>query len=363
MSNPRGSFVDFVERRVGMTVKEKWKIDSLLGTGGMAAVYAATHRNGSRVALKMLHPTMSMDPALTARFRREGYVANTVNHPGVVRVLDDDMAQGLMEAVRQGCGFIHSGGRSSFEGDPKIGSHLSLTPLAELLPVTIESGIDALSSTIGRADVLERGWTWVPLDEKASPYNQVQDKPGTRVAIRSDGRPLLAYAPYGKGWTVAFTALLPAAKETADAWRCYAQLLLAARGENPDYRYATAAENAKKPLMQLLKEQPMATVTAGTKTIEVAVKNGVGRLSLPLANGDRFARLVRARIEWNEPTAEKGTAVLYEDNAFDLLPGQKTSLNAELHVLTPLGKTITGMLLLEGSNVTPQRIPFSLRCD
>jgi serine/threonine protein kinase len=93
MSNPRGSFVDFVERRVGMTVKEKWKIDSLLGTGGMAAVYAATHRNGSRVALKMLHPTMSMDPALTARFRREGYVANTVNHPGVVRVLDDDMAE------------------------------------------------------------------------------------------------------------------------------------------------------------------------------------------------------------------------------------------------------------------------------
>ncbi|MBK6463811.1 MAG: protein kinase [Myxococcales bacterium] len=93
MSNPRGSFVDFVERRVGMMVKEKWKVEALLGTGGMAAVYSATHRNGSRVALKMLHPTMSMDPALTARFRREGYVANTVNHPGVVRVLDDDIAE------------------------------------------------------------------------------------------------------------------------------------------------------------------------------------------------------------------------------------------------------------------------------
>lgn len=93
MNHPRGSFVDFVERRVGTMVKEKWRIDALLGTGGMAAVYGATHRNGSRVALKMLHPTMSMDPALTARFRREGYVANTVNHPGVVRVLDDDVAE------------------------------------------------------------------------------------------------------------------------------------------------------------------------------------------------------------------------------------------------------------------------------
>ena len=93
MNNPRGSFVDFVERRVGMMVKDKWRVEALLGTGGMAAVYAATHRNGSRVALKMLHPTMSMDPALTARFRREGYVANTVNHPGVVRVLDDDTCE------------------------------------------------------------------------------------------------------------------------------------------------------------------------------------------------------------------------------------------------------------------------------
>lgn len=76
-----------------MMVKDKWRVEALLGTGGMAAVYAATHRNGSRVALKMLHPTMSMDPALTARFRREGYVANTVNHPGVVRVLDDDTCE------------------------------------------------------------------------------------------------------------------------------------------------------------------------------------------------------------------------------------------------------------------------------
>ncbi|HQB42633.1 MAG TPA: protein kinase, partial [Polyangiaceae bacterium] len=65
-------------------------LDSLLGVGGMAAVYAATHRNGNRVAVKMLHTALSMEADLRKRFLREGYVANAVNHPGVVRVLDDD---------------------------------------------------------------------------------------------------------------------------------------------------------------------------------------------------------------------------------------------------------------------------------
>jgi len=37
--------------RIGQVLKEKWRLDVLLGVGGMAAVYAATHRNGSRVAI------------------------------------------------------------------------------------------------------------------------------------------------------------------------------------------------------------------------------------------------------------------------------------------------------------------------
>src|SRR5438876_5532442 len=59
----------------------------------MATVYAATHRNGNRVALKMLHAEMSRDPALCKRFLREARVANAVNHPGAVRILDDDVAE------------------------------------------------------------------------------------------------------------------------------------------------------------------------------------------------------------------------------------------------------------------------------
>ena len=47
--------------RVGMVLQDKWTLDALLGVGGMAAVYAATHRNGKRVAVKMLHAELSHD--------------------------------------------------------------------------------------------------------------------------------------------------------------------------------------------------------------------------------------------------------------------------------------------------------------
>ncbi len=79
-------------QRVGSVLKEKWRLDVLLGVGGMAAVYAATHRNGSRVAIKILHPELSVSADVRTRFMREGYAANAVGHDGVVRVSDDDVS-------------------------------------------------------------------------------------------------------------------------------------------------------------------------------------------------------------------------------------------------------------------------------
>lgn len=80
-------------QRIGRVLREKWRLDALLGVGGMAAVYAATHRNGSRVAIKILHPELSASVEVRTRFLREGYAANSVGHDGVVRVSDDDIAE------------------------------------------------------------------------------------------------------------------------------------------------------------------------------------------------------------------------------------------------------------------------------
>jgi eukaryotic-like serine/threonine-protein kinase len=78
------------QQRVGTTVRNKYRLDRVLGVGGTAAVFAATHRNGSRVALKVLHPEFARFDEVRTRFLREGYLGNRVAHPGVVRVIDDD---------------------------------------------------------------------------------------------------------------------------------------------------------------------------------------------------------------------------------------------------------------------------------
>jgi eukaryotic-like serine/threonine-protein kinase len=80
------------QARVGTTLNGKYRLDGLIGSGGMASVYSATHRNSKRVAVKMLHPELSAHEDLRVRFMREGYVANQVAHPGAVAVLDDDVS-------------------------------------------------------------------------------------------------------------------------------------------------------------------------------------------------------------------------------------------------------------------------------
>jgi eukaryotic-like serine/threonine-protein kinase len=83
--------MDPANRRVGSILDGKWTLESLLGVGGMAAVYAATHRNGARAAIKLFPFSVTTSPEFAERILREGYLANKIGHPSVVRVLDDHL--------------------------------------------------------------------------------------------------------------------------------------------------------------------------------------------------------------------------------------------------------------------------------
>lgn len=79
------------QSRMGQVLSGKWRLDALIGIGGMAAVYAATHRNNSMAAIKILHPEVAQNKDIRERFLREAYIANKVGHHGTVKVLDDDV--------------------------------------------------------------------------------------------------------------------------------------------------------------------------------------------------------------------------------------------------------------------------------
>ncbi|MFT3921116.1 MAG: protein kinase [Myxococcales bacterium] len=78
------------EPLAGRIVGERYRIESLLGSGGMGVLYTAEHLLTRRkVALKLLHPTREEELApLRARFLSEARAAAAVRHPHVVDVLD-----------------------------------------------------------------------------------------------------------------------------------------------------------------------------------------------------------------------------------------------------------------------------------
>jgi eukaryotic-like serine/threonine-protein kinase len=73
---------------IGKTI-EQYRIDRLLGQGGMAAVYEATDTNLNRqVAVKIMHPHLGSREVFRQRFLREAQAAAILNHPNIVRVLN-----------------------------------------------------------------------------------------------------------------------------------------------------------------------------------------------------------------------------------------------------------------------------------
>jgi serine/threonine-protein kinase len=75
--------------RVGRVLADKWCLVDMLGAGSAGAVYRAVGPGDVVVAVKMLHPELAAEATVRARFVREAYLANQIEHSGVVRVIED----------------------------------------------------------------------------------------------------------------------------------------------------------------------------------------------------------------------------------------------------------------------------------
>jgi serine/threonine-protein kinase len=76
-------------KRLGTVISGRYRIHELLGEGGMGAVYLAEHTHmKKRVALKLLHPSMSDNAEVQLRFEREAMAASHIEHPNVAAATD-----------------------------------------------------------------------------------------------------------------------------------------------------------------------------------------------------------------------------------------------------------------------------------
>jgi len=76
---------------IGRLVGGRFRVTSVLGEGGMGVVYAGEQQMGSqsrKVAIKTLHPHLSHDVSVLARFHRECGTVSQLEHPNTIKVYD-----------------------------------------------------------------------------------------------------------------------------------------------------------------------------------------------------------------------------------------------------------------------------------
>jgi serine/threonine-protein kinase len=81
---------------VGRTLADRYRIEEVIGRGGMGVVYRVEHtRIGKAMAMKLLHGDLARDREIVRRFRREAETVSKLDHPNTVQIFDFGQAEGM----------------------------------------------------------------------------------------------------------------------------------------------------------------------------------------------------------------------------------------------------------------------------
>jgi eukaryotic-like serine/threonine-protein kinase len=177
------------EKRIGTVLRDKWTLERLLGVGGMAAVYVASHKTGRREAIKILHPDAARSHEMRARFEREAQAVNQLGHPGVVEIRDidttDEGSQFLVMELLEGEPLSD---RAQRLGHIEVGEMLRLVDeLLDVLAVAHAQGIihrdikldNLFVQNNGRLKVLDFGIAHMRSEGLSAPRTRFGAKLGT----------------------------------------------------------------------------------------------------------------------------------------------------------------------------------------
>jgi serine/threonine-protein kinase len=139
----------------------RWRLGDQLGEGGMGRVFRGTDADGNQAAVKIVKAALASDKVFRRRFEREAKVAQRVNHPHVVPVIEAGEIEGLPYLAQV---FIAGGSlEDRIEREGRL-------PLADSVRIctAVASGLDALHTEgLIHRDVKPAN---ILLDESGTPF-------------------------------------------------------------------------------------------------------------------------------------------------------------------------------------------------
>lgn len=304
------------------------------------------------------------------------------------KVFDPVAAEGVKQAVSAGTGFIHTGGESSYHGGQARQALVELTPLADLLPVTIQNSNDlvygphtiddGLQTEAGFKDITAaagKDWMSLPLLDHYGlrAFNRVTARPDSETLLRIHNLPLLVTGKFGKGRTISFTGFTPVQDPKLNFMlsqqlvrdptnRAYFETFIAmlalASGQEPAVPITALLDATEKPLFQTLKEQSATRIGVQVEPGAAATAQAGGSRLVKLKNGDSYAHLVRLRVEWDSKTPQP-YLTQFDDGAFEMLPGEEKIVGFSWRMPDGSGAA-SGTLIVDGANVMPTEVPLRL---
>jgi beta-mannosidase len=293
------------------------------------------------------------------------------------REAPEQVSQTIVQAVKSGVAFVHTGSWGSFHGGGEHAAALDLTPLAQVLPVEVQHENDVFPQTSyktgvelnapppswpGSITVADDAPQWLrrvdftglaPTGESKDDYGSgpgyhlLNPRPGATVLLRVAGQPLLVSGKFGKGLTLAYLGFSPAgsgkvkdrqpvivdrAIRSSAEGRLFtiisASLLALATGQDPQVGISDLLAARATPLFETLKNTPQpAWPQVSLEWTQLPEDRAGARVHIQ--NGPMYVRGLRLRFEG--PDFREGNALaLWSNQFFDLLPGEEADCTVEI---------------------------------